>query len=58
MPLQATVVAIADELACAAGLLMEKLAGIPAAIIRGYEYEPKEGTASALVRPPERDLFR
>ncbi len=58
VPLQATVVAVADELACAAGLLMEKLAGIPAAIIRGYGYEPKEGTASALVRPPERDLFR
>lgn len=58
VPLQATVVAIADELACAAGLVMEKLAGIPAAIIRGYAYEPQEGAASALVRPPERDLFR
>jgi len=58
VPLQATVVAVADELACAAGLVMEKLAGVPAAIIRGYAYEPQEGAASALVRPPERDLFR
>ena len=58
VPLQATGVAVADELACAAGLVMEKLAGVPAAIIRGYAYEPQEGAASALVRPPERDLFR
>jgi coenzyme F420-0:L-glutamate ligase/coenzyme F420-1:gamma-L-glutamate ligase len=58
VPLQATVVAVADELACAAGLVMEKLAGIPAALIRGYAYEPQEGAASALVRPAERDLFR
>ncbi len=58
LPLHATLVAVADELACAAGLVMEKLAGIPAAIIRGYAYEPQEGTAAALVRPPERDLFR
>ncbi len=58
LPLHATLVAVADELACAAGLVMEKLAGIPAAIIRGYVYEPQEGTAAALVRPPERDLFR
>ncbi len=58
LPLHATIVAIADELACAAGLLFEKSAGIPAAIIRGYAYDPQEGPASALLRPPERDLFR
>jgi coenzyme F420-0:L-glutamate ligase/coenzyme F420-1:gamma-L-glutamate ligase len=51
-------VAVADELACAAGLLFEKSAGIPAAIIRGYAYDLQEGSASALLRPPERDLFR
>ncbi len=58
VPLRATVIAVADELAAAAGLVFEKLAGIPAAIIRGYAYEPQEGAATALVRPPERDLFR
>jgi coenzyme F420-0:L-glutamate ligase / coenzyme F420-1:gamma-L-glutamate ligase len=53
-----TVVAIADELACAAGLLMEKASGIPAVLIRGYGYKPAAGTAKVLIRPAEADLFR
>ena len=53
-----TVVAIADELACAAGLLMEKASGIPAVLIRGYTYRPAPGTARILIRPAEADLFR
>ena len=53
-----TVVAVADELACAAGLLMQKAAGVPAVIARGYKYEPSEGSAKALIRPAEADLFR
>jgi len=53
-----TVVAIADELACAAGLLMEKAGGIPAVLIRGYIYKPAQGTAKTLIRPAEADLFR
>jgi coenzyme F420-0:L-glutamate ligase/coenzyme F420-1:gamma-L-glutamate ligase len=53
-----TVVAIADELAAAAGLLMEKAAGIPAVLVRGYPYQPFEGTAKVLIRPAEADLFR
>ena len=53
-----TVVAVADELACAAGLLMQKAAGVPAVIARGYKYEPSEGSARVLIRPAEADLFR
>jgi coenzyme F420-0:L-glutamate ligase/coenzyme F420-1:gamma-L-glutamate ligase len=53
-----TVVAVADELACAAGLLMEKASGVPAVLIRGYVYKPAAGTAKTLIRPAEADLFR
>jgi coenzyme F420-0:L-glutamate ligase / coenzyme F420-1:gamma-L-glutamate ligase len=56
--LQHTVIAIADEIAAAAGLLMEKAGAIPAAVVRGYQYEPFEGSAKILIRPPEADLFR
>ena len=53
-----TVVAIADELAAAAGLLMEKTAAVPAVLVRGYAYQPFEGSAKVLIRPAEADLFR
>jgi coenzyme F420-0:L-glutamate ligase / coenzyme F420-1:gamma-L-glutamate ligase len=53
-----TVVAVADELACAAGLLMEKASGVPAVLIRGYAYKPAPGTAKTLIRAAEADLFR
>lgn len=53
-----TVVAIADELACAAGLLMEKAGAIPAVLVRGYPYQPFDGSAKILIRPAEADLFR
>jgi coenzyme F420-0:L-glutamate ligase / coenzyme F420-1:gamma-L-glutamate ligase len=53
-----TVVAIADEIACAAGLLMEKAAAVPAVVVRGYPYEPSEASAKLLIRPAEADLFR
>jgi coenzyme F420-0:L-glutamate ligase/coenzyme F420-1:gamma-L-glutamate ligase len=53
-----TVVAIADELAAAAGLLMEKAAAVPAVLVRGYAYQPFEGSAKVLIRPAEADLFR
>ncbi|MGD0415187.1 MAG: coenzyme F420-0:L-glutamate ligase [Terriglobales bacterium] len=60
--LHATVDAVADELACAAGLVCGKLAGTPACIIRGYAYH-REGHrrgsgARALIRPAKNDLFR
>jgi coenzyme F420-0:L-glutamate ligase/coenzyme F420-1:gamma-L-glutamate ligase len=56
--LQHTVVAIADELAAAAGLLMEKTAAVPAVLVRGYAYQPFDGSAKVLIRPAEADLFR
>jgi coenzyme F420-0:L-glutamate ligase/coenzyme F420-1:gamma-L-glutamate ligase len=57
-PLEASVLAVADELAASSELVMGKTAGIPAAIVRGYPYEPAAGTGRALLMPPERDLFR
>jgi coenzyme F420-0:L-glutamate ligase/coenzyme F420-1:gamma-L-glutamate ligase len=60
--LHATVDAVADELACAAGLVCGKLASTPACIIRGYSYqrENRLGNIGAreLVRPAKNDLFR
>ncbi len=56
--LQSTVIAVADELAAAAGLVMRKEAGVPVAVITGFEWKQTEGSASALIRVPERDLFR
>jgi coenzyme F420-0:L-glutamate ligase/coenzyme F420-1:gamma-L-glutamate ligase len=54
-----TVVAVVDEIAAAAGLVMAKGSGIAAAIVRGVAYrQGPGGAAAALVRPPEFDLFR
>jgi len=55
--LSSTVIAVADELAGAAELVMGKANGVPAAIVRGYEVPPGDGSARDLVMPPERDLF-
>ena len=55
--LSATVIAVADELAGAAELVMGKAEGIPAALVRGYRVPQGEGSARELVIPPERDLF-
>ena len=55
--LHATVIAVADELAGAAELVLGKTSGIPAAVIRGVEASG-DGTARDLVMPAERDLFR
>ena len=56
--LHASVEAVADELACVAGLVCGKLTDTPACIIRGFHFVPGEGRATQLVRPPSRDLFR
>jgi coenzyme F420-0:L-glutamate ligase / coenzyme F420-1:gamma-L-glutamate ligase len=53
-----TVIAIADEIAAGAGLMMPKAGAIPAVLVRGYSYEPCEGSAKLLIRPAEMDLFR
>jgi coenzyme F420-0:L-glutamate ligase / coenzyme F420-1:gamma-L-glutamate ligase len=55
--LRTTAIAIADEIAGAAELVMGKTAGIPAAVVRGLEVAG-EGRATDLVLPAERDLFR
>jgi coenzyme F420-0:L-glutamate ligase / coenzyme F420-1:gamma-L-glutamate ligase len=57
-PLHATILAVADELAAAAGLLMGKAAGIPAVVIRGYRYRPVSDPAARIIRPAHEDLFR
>src|SRR5439155_1615956 len=56
--LQATILAVADELAGAAELVMGKLARIPAAIVRGLELPVAEEGSKPLLRDPSRDLFR
>ena len=56
--LSATIIAVADQLAAAAGLSMRKSDGSPAVLIRGFEYRAGEGSARALIRAPEADLFR
>ncbi len=56
--LQASVEAVADELACAAGLVCGKLNRAPACIVRGFRYKPGPGKASDMLRPASTDLFR
>lgn len=56
--LKASVEAVADELACAAGLVCGKLNRMPACILRGFAYEPGNGKVRALLRARARDLFR
>jgi coenzyme F420-0:L-glutamate ligase / coenzyme F420-1:gamma-L-glutamate ligase len=55
--LRTTVIAVADEIAGAAELVMGKTDGIPAAIVRGLDLRG-DGNARELVMPAERDLFR
>ncbi len=55
--LHATQIAVADELAGAAELVLGKTQRIPAAVVRGYD-AAGEGSGRDLVMPPERDLFR
>ncbi len=56
--LQATVIAVGDELAGAAELMMGKTERIPVAIIRGWQAEAPPNTGRDLIRPADLDLFR
>lgn len=58
--LSASILAVADEVASAAELVMHKLAGRPVAIVRGYQspLDGETGTGKDLIMDPERDLFR
>src|SRR5204862_3919918 len=51
--LEATVVALADEVAAASGLVMEKDAMVPAAIVRGLTPTAAPGRVAELIRPPD-----
>ena len=56
--LKATSIAVADEVAAAAELVMGKVSRIPVAVVRGLRFIRGEGSARELVRPIKRDLFR
>lgn len=56
-PLHATVLAVADEIAAAAGLVMGKTKRVPAVIVRGLELSGR-GSGRDLIRPAGEDLFR
>ncbi len=56
--LHSTMLAVADELAAAAGLAMPKSGGVPVALITGFEWRRGEGSGQSLIRPSDRDLFR
>jgi len=57
--MQVTEVAVADEIASAAELVMGKSSGIPVAVVRGVDPEwMRESDVQELVRPPQEDLFR
>lgn len=56
--LHSTIVAVADEIAGAAELVMGKTCGLPAAVVRGAGKWTGEGTGAELRRPPAMDMFR
>jgi coenzyme F420-0:L-glutamate ligase/coenzyme F420-1:gamma-L-glutamate ligase len=56
--LQATILAVADEIAGATELVMGKLSRIPVALVRGLAFTPSEEGSKPLLRDPARDLFR
>jgi coenzyme F420-0:L-glutamate ligase/coenzyme F420-1:gamma-L-glutamate ligase len=56
--LQVTEIAVADELAGAAELVMNKADRVPVAIVRGYKAPRGRGRVKDLLRPEEFDLFR
>jgi coenzyme F420-0:L-glutamate ligase/coenzyme F420-1:gamma-L-glutamate ligase len=56
--LRVTEIAVADEIAAAAELVMGKLDRVPVAVVRGIELDPADDTAQEYVRPKEKDLFR
>lgn len=56
--LQVSAIAVADELASAAELVMGKIDRVPVALIRGYSYTPASSNAQTLVRNAATDMFR
>jgi len=56
--LEATVVALADEVAAASGLAMGKAERVPAAVVRGVRHDGASVPVADIIRPPDEDLFR
>ncbi|HEY4034169.1 MAG TPA: coenzyme F420-0:L-glutamate ligase [Ktedonobacteraceae bacterium] len=56
--MQASVIAVADELAATAELVMGKIEHIPVALIRGYSYSSGQGDTRTLIRESTTDMFR
>ena len=56
--LKASVEAVADELASAAGLVCGKLNRAPACVVRGFQYQSGNGSIREMLRPVATDLFR
>jgi len=56
--LHATVLAVADDLAAAAGLVMGKTNRAPVVVIRGFDGVGESGAGRDMVRPAGEDLFR
>ena len=56
--LHASYEAVADEVACAAGLVCGKLNRTPVCIVRGFAFQSGRGSARELIRPAKNDLFR
>ncbi len=56
--LKATQMAVADQLASTAELVMGKTKGVPVALIRGFDYPEGEGKGRQILRSKEKDLFR
>ena len=56
--LHATVLAVADDLAAAAGLVMAKTNRVPVVVVRGFNFEGEPGAGRDMVRPAGEDLFR
>lgn len=55
--MEASLLASADTLCSAAELVMGKTTGVPAALVRGYDYLPAEGSVQELLRPAKEDMF-
>lgn len=57
--MQVTEIAVADEIAAGASLMMGQAAeGLPVVVVRGLSFETPAQNAAALIRPRERDMFR
>jgi coenzyme F420-0:L-glutamate ligase/coenzyme F420-1:gamma-L-glutamate ligase len=56
--LRVTEIAVADEIASAAELVMGKSDGVPVAVVRGYIFEKARSSSKPLVRKKKNDLFR